>query len=116
MNILDTGVLAEFLADHGPALDLAFAEPGSASGLAPCWHQHPIVVTELTGIALAWTALLDAFDPPTDADGLTGAVVIPAPRDWLDLANATAPARERAKAATHTCARAGHHIAATPLP
>ena len=31
----------------------------------------------------------------------------------LDLA-VTAPARDRAKAATATCHRAGHHITATP--
>jgi hypothetical protein len=111
VSIVDPDFLREFLADHGAELALDPAEPTSAAGIAACWDQHPAAVTDLTGIALAWTALIDAFDPPRDGGDLQAAIVVPAPRDWLDLTNATTPARDRIKAVTSTCVRAGHHIA-----
>ena len=102
--------LRDFLLEHGPALDLAVDDTGSGTGLAGCWAQHPAAITDLTGIALAWSALLDAFDPAPPTPGQESAYIVPAPRDWLDLSNATAPARDRIRSATGTCQRAGHHV------
>ena len=110
MSIIDIEYLHEFLADHGAALGLDPSTPGSSTGIAGCWDQHPTAIHDLTGIALAWTALIDAFDPAPSPDGTERAYVVPAPRDWLDLTNATVAARDRIKSSTSTCARAGGHI------
>ena len=110
MSVIELEYLHDFLVDHGPALGLDPTTPASSTGIAACWDQHPTAVHDLTGIALAWTALIDAFDPAPSLDGTERAYVVPAPRDWLDLTNATVPARDRIRATTSTCARAGNHI------
>ena len=96
--------LEDWLADTGPSLGIRV---GERKGLAHCWAEHPETVHELTGLFLAWKALIAAFT--TDTRG-PGAVATPGPRDWLDLSNSSAPAIVRAIAATATCVRAGHHI------
>lgn len=77
--------------------------------LPACWAQHPIVIHELTGLFLAWSALMDLFNPSDPFDDLAQ-VLVPAPRDWLDLTNAGAPAVERVKKDTTLCARSGRHV------
>ncbi len=102
-SIVARGFIVKFLADYGPMLDLVPTDAGQdGKSLAPCWHEHPVSVMELSGIYLAWTGLISAMGPD--------AAVVPSSREWLDLANATVPARERAIAATRACHRSGKHI------
>lgn len=104
--ILDPSFLTTFLAEHGPSLGLTPAK-GKVGQLASCWAEHPAAVHELTGLYLAWTSLISLFLAPPDPDS---ASMVAAPRDWLDLSNATAPAVARCIEATRTCANAGHHV------
>lgn len=83
-----------------------------AKGLPACWNQHPIAVHEITGLFLAWTALLQALTPAQNPDPFSPTVV-PGPRDYLDLSTANAAAGERATAADAACAQAGHHVRGT---
>ncbi len=108
MSMINPDHLHTWIKEFGPGVGVRLA-PRS---LAACWPQHPEAVHELTGLYLAWTALNDAFTPPDDDDGLA-AYTVPAPRDWLDLSNASVPAVDRATKSTTTCARAGHHIGGT---
>lgn len=101
---INADILGEWLHEAGPSLGLTV---GTRKGLADCWAQHPAAVHELTGLFLAWKALVAAIT--TDPRG-PGAVATPGPRDWLDLSNASAAAVSRVIAATATCSRAGHHV------
>ncbi len=104
-DIVDTGHLDAWLADTGPALGLTIGP----KGLPACWAQHPITRHEVTGLFLAWSALAQAFTPAESEP--FAAPVVPGPRDFLDLSNASAAAVTRAISASSTCARAGHHVA-----
>jgi hypothetical protein len=97
-------LLQGFLHDSGPSLGL---EVGHRDGVAACWAAHPDAVHDIVGLFLAWSGLLATFT--TDPRG-PGALAAPAPRDWLDLSNASAAAVTRITESTRTCARAGHHI------
>ncbi len=105
MELINPDQLETWITEHGPGLGLLV----NSRSLASCWAQHPPVIHEVTGLYLAWTALLDAFALP-DADDDLAQYAIPSPRDWLDLSNASVPAVERVIKSTTTCARAGHHI------
>ncbi len=103
---VDPAHVEAFLDDYGPMLDLVptlTAKDGKS--LAPCWGQHPVAVTELTGLFLAWSGLIRALGPES--------ALVAGPREWLDLTNATSPARERAIVATRSCHRAGKHVEAS---
>lgn len=105
-DIVDLDHLDTWLTDTGPALGLTIGP----KGLPACWAQHPITRHEVTGLFLSWTALAQALIPPPDSDPFA-AQVMPGPRDFLDLSNASAAAVTRAISAASTCARAGHHVA-----
>lgn len=77
--------------------------------LPACWGEHSVVIHEITGLYLAWSALMDMFNPSDPFDDLVQ-VLVPAPRDWLDLANASAPVVERIKKDVTLCARSGRHV------
>ena len=104
--VVETDHLQRWVEDFGPALGLTVAP----KGLPPCWADHPITRHEVTGLFLAWSALMQALNPAESPDPFSVAVV-PGPRDYLDLSNASA-AVARAVAAGSTCARAGHHVGA----
>lgn len=106
-TVVDVDHLRTWLSTEGPAVGLTI----SPKGLAGCWAEHPIARHEVTGLFLAWSALSQAFNPtpPADDDPYP-AQVVPGPRDFLDLSNASAAAVARAIAATANCARAGSHI------
>lgn len=106
-DVVDVEHLYAWLSEDGPALGLVMGP----KGLPECWAQHPVTRHEVTGMFLAWSALGQAFAPapPADDDPYP-AHVIPGPRDFLDLSNASAAAVARAVAASSTCIRAGHHI------
>lgn len=107
-DLVDLAHLNTWLTDTGPGLGLTI----DTKSLPPCWAQHPITRHEITGLFLAWTALAQAFSPaPPADDNPYPATVVPGPRDFLDLSNASAAAVTRATAAAATCARAGRHIA-----
>ncbi len=104
--VVDPGHIAGFLDDYGPMLDLVPTHAGTdGKSLAPCWDRHPPAITELTGIFLAWSGLIRALGPDS--------AVVAGPREWMDLTNATVPARERTIAATRACHRAGKHVEAS---
>lgn len=104
-ELVPVAALQQWVGEHGPSLGLVVE--ARAGALWECWPEHPVAVHELTGLYLAWTALLGALDPePVDV----GAIGLPGPRDWLDLANASAPAVARALTTLTTCARSGRHI------
>jgi len=107
--IVETDHLQRWVEDFGPALGLTL----DAKGLPACWDQHPIAVHEITGLFLAWTALLQALTPAENPDPFSP-TVIPGPRAYLDLSYASATAVARAIAAGATCARAGHHVGDLP--
>lgn len=102
-SVVDPAHIEGFLDDYAPMLELVPSTKATdGKSLAPCWAQHPPAVMELSGIFLAWSGLIAA---------MRGEVaVVPGPRDWLDLTNATVHARERAIAATRNCHRAGSHV------
>ncbi|MDI1290648.1 MAG: hypothetical protein PSX37_11955 [bacterium] len=101
--VVKIGHVEGFLDDYALGLDLVPTfDDQDGKSLAPCWIEHPAAVTELTGIYLAWIGLIQA---------LTGeSKMVASPREWLDLTNATVPARERAIAATRNCQRNGKHV------
>ena len=101
---INVDLLADWLEESGPSLGMVV---GTRKGLAACWRKHPDAVHELTGLFLAWRALVAAFT--TDPRG-PGSVTTPAPRDWLDLSNASAAAVRRVIESTATCSRAKHHV------
>lgn len=106
-DIVDVEHLHAWIIEDGPALGLVIGP----KGLPECWAQHPVTRHEITGLFLAWTALAQAFTPqPPSDDNPYPAQVVPGPRDFLDLSNASAAAVARAIAAAATCARAGDHI------
>lgn len=106
-DVVDLTHLDAWVIEDGPALGLTLGP----KGLAKCWSEHPIARHEVTGLFLAWSALGQAFNPaPPSDDDPYPAQVIPGPRDFLDLSNASAAAVTRAIAATTNCARAGTHI------
>ena len=101
---INTELLAGWLEESGPSLGLVVR---TRKGLAGCWPEHPDAVHDLTGLFLAWNALVAAFT--TDPRG-PGAVASATPKDWLDLSNSSAAAVKRVVDSTATCSRAGHHI------
>lgn len=107
-DIVNVEHLRAWLIEDGPALGLVIGP----KGLPECWAQHPVARHEITGLFLAWSALGQAFAPaPPADDDPCPAQVIPGPRDFLDLSNASAAAVARTLAAGSTCARSGSHIA-----
>ncbi len=100
--------LDEWLDTFGPGIGLSITS--NTKSLAACWAQHPVAVHEITGLYLAWTALVSLFEPPDELTEGQPFMVVNG-RDWLDLSNSSDQAVERAKAAAVTCARVGEHIA-----
>lgn len=108
VDVVDVEHLRAWLVEEGPALGLTIGP----KGLPECWAQHPVARHEVTGLFLAWSALGQAFTPESPSvDSPYPAQVVPGPRDFLDLSNASAAAAARALAAGSTCARSGSHIA-----
>lgn len=107
-DIVDVQHLRDWLLEEGPALGLIVGP----KGLPECWAQHPVARHEITGLFLAWSALGQAFvaEPPSD-DNPYPTQVVPGPRDFLDLSNASAAAVARAVTVASACARSGDHIA-----
>lgn len=80
--MIDLTALTAWLELDGPNLGLDLTRGNPRTALPSCWSRHAPVAWEIEGLRRAWGGIREAITSPDPS-------YVVAPRDWLDLTNAS---------------------------